>query len=45
MSAFEARYFGTCAWCQERIEPGDMVRYYDDELVHADCGDDDEDEP
>lgn len=39
---FEARYPGRCPQCGERIEPGDEVTYNDDEVVHAECDDDDE---
>jgi hypothetical protein len=34
---FAARYQGRCATCDEQIEPGDMVRYVDDGLVHLWC--------
>jgi hypothetical protein len=34
---FEARYYGRCAACDERITPGDEVAYDDDALVHEDC--------
>lgn len=39
MSAtFPARYDGTCAAdCGNRIHPGDLVRYEDDQLVHDEC--------
>lgn len=40
MSAFEARYHGRCAAdCGSQVEPGDAVRYVDDELMHAGCAD------
>ena len=32
---FEARYGGICENCGERITPGDLARYEDDQLVHA----------
>lgn len=38
---FEARFYGRCADCGDDIEPGDDVRYEDDELIHDDCGTDD----
>lgn len=31
---FEAQYHGICPRCAEKIEPGDLVRYVNDELVH-----------
>lgn len=34
---FEARYRGECASCGWDIEPGEPVRYQDNELVHDDC--------
>ena len=34
---FEVQYHGTCASCGEHIEPGDLVRYLDDEVIHEDC--------
>jgi len=35
---FEAKYYGRCQECGERIEPGDEVCYdADDDLVHEDC--------
>lgn len=35
---FAARYDGTCAAeCENRIHPGDHVRYVDDQLVHVGC--------
>lgn len=38
MGTFPARYKGPCAAdCGSLIEPGEDVRYLDDELVHADC--------
>ena len=37
MTAFEARYPGRCADCDNRIEPGDQATYLDDELVHLAC--------
>lgn len=37
-TGFPARFDGVCAAeCGERIHPGDMVRYVDDELVHDTC--------
>jgi hypothetical protein len=35
--SFEAKYYGRCAGCEERIEPGDQVEYADEELVHTHC--------
>lgn len=37
--AFPARYDGTCAAdCGNRIHPGDLIRYdEDDQLVHDEC--------
>lgn len=35
--SFEAKYHGRCSDCGERIEPGERVRYEDDELVHDEC--------
>lgn len=35
--SFSARYAGRCGNCDNRIEPGDEVRYDDDELVHDQC--------
>lgn len=38
MSTFAARYAGHCAAeCGTPIAPGDLVRYEDDQIVHADC--------
>lgn len=37
MGAFEAKYSGWCAQCDERIEAGSLARYIDDELSHDDC--------
>jgi len=35
---FPARYDGVCAaGCENRIHPGDIVRYEDDRLVHDEC--------
>lgn len=34
---FEARYHTTCAGCEEKISPGDLVKFVDDEVVHEDC--------
>lgn len=33
---------GRCAICDERIYPGDEVDYEDDELVHAECVEEDD---
>ena len=33
-TAFEAQYSDTCARCRRGIEPGELVRYVDDDLVH-----------
>lgn len=35
--AFEAKYHGTCGSCQEKITPGQQVKYVDEALVHDDC--------
>lgn len=36
--SFPARFPGKCAAeCGERIEPGDVVEYVDDQLVHEGC--------
>lgn len=36
--SFEARFPGRCAACEERIAPGEQVRYSeDDELAHNRC--------
>lgn len=38
MRPFPARFDGVCAAdCGDRIHPGDMVRYEDDQLVHVEC--------
>jgi len=38
MTTFEAKYHGRCAACEERIIPGEHVRYSeDDEIVHNRC--------
>lgn len=38
MSAFEAKYHGRCDACDERIIPGEHVRYSeDDEIIHNRC--------
>ena len=40
MRAFEAKYHGRCDACDERIIPGEHVRYSeDDEIVHNRCED------
>lgn len=36
MSAFKAEYYGPCA-AGDRIEPGELVVYVNDVLVHVDC--------
>ncbi|HTF53659.1 MAG TPA: hypothetical protein VK735_39955 [Pseudonocardia sp.] len=41
MRTFRASYFGRCLACDDTIEPGDEVGYADDELIHADCDEDD----
>lgn len=42
---FSARYPGECAGdCGDVIAEGDQVRYVDDELMHAECAPDDDDE-
>lgn len=40
--SFEARYYGRCAACGERIEPGDEVVYDMSEVIHVECEDDDD---
>jgi hypothetical protein len=36
--SFEARYPGRCAACEERIIPGEHVRYSEeDEIIHNRC--------
>jgi hypothetical protein len=38
--SFEAKYASTCASCDERIRPGELVAYIqgpDHELVHDEC--------
>jgi hypothetical protein len=38
MSAFNAKWLGKCAAaCGSPIEPGDLVVYVDDKLVHEEC--------
>lgn len=37
MSAFVARFEGTCTSCFDPIEGGDRVLYVDDDLVHEAC--------
>ena len=37
---FEARYGGRCGLCDDRIEEGELVEFYDDELCHSECVDD-----
>ncbi|BBY78916.1 hypothetical protein H7I53_18110 [Mycolicibacterium pulveris] len=34
--SFAAKYPGVCAY-GDRIEPGELVEYVDDELVHVNC--------
>lgn len=34
---FTARYPGSCAQCDEHIEPGDEAGYIDDEVCCEDC--------
>lgn len=34
---FEARFHGQCPLCEERIKPGQRVKYVDNVLVHDDC--------
>lgn len=35
---FRAKFDGVCAAeCGNRIHPGDLVRYEDDQLVHVEC--------
>lgn len=41
---FIARYPGRCGVCQEVIHEGDEVDYLEDEVVHADCADENPDE-
>lgn len=40
---FQARYRGRCLACDDQIEPGDDVCYDEDDLVHAECADEDDD--
>jgi len=35
--AFEARYPGRCAVCDERIYPGERATFVEDEIAHAVC--------
>ena len=35
--SFRAKYSGRCGACDDRINPGDDVRYDDDQLVHDVC--------
>ena len=37
VTAFPARYHGTCRACHDHIEPGTQVAYVDDRLVHLEC--------
>ena len=37
MAEFEARYPGRCGVCDERINPGDMATFVEDEIAHARC--------
>ena len=37
MSTFEARYPGRCGVCDERIRPGDLATFVEDEIAHAAC--------
>jgi len=34
--SFEAQYEGRCA-AGDQVEPGDVVEYLDDRLVHSEC--------
>jgi hypothetical protein len=36
---FEARYYGRCIVCDDRIEPGDMLVFEVDDAIHEDCAD------
>lgn len=36
---FEASYPGRCPGCDCPIEPGERVRYVDDDLLHEACAD------
>lgn len=36
---FEAKYYGTCAACDERIRPGDMITFEEDDTMHETCTD------
>lgn len=36
-SAFVAQYPGTCKECLERFEPGTMLVFDNDEIVHETC--------
>lgn len=38
--AFEARYPGRCGLCDDDFEAGDGVCYFEDEICHVDCADD-----
>lgn len=40
MSTFTARYHSQCGTCEQHISPGDTARWFDDEVVHALCTDD-----
>lgn len=34
---FTALYWSTCPECGEKVEPGDVALYQDDDVVHEDC--------
>ncbi|MCW2831115.1 MAG: hypothetical protein JWP31_1807 [Aeromicrobium sp.] len=36
-STFAARFPGGCLACEGRISPGELVKWADDSVVHADC--------
>ncbi|SLI51059.1 Uncharacterised protein [Mycobacteroides abscessus subsp. abscessus] len=35
--AFEAKHWGICRNCGERIKPGDLVDFLHSRVVHHDC--------
>lgn len=37
--AFGAKYKSLCSSCDSMIEPGELVEYRDDEVVHVSCPD------
>lgn len=34
---FEAKYFGECGGCEEKILPGESVEYRDGYVCHVEC--------